>query len=482
MKRSNALILLVDDEENMCQFISLALQELGEVACAYDGEEALKRIADLDIDVIISDIDMPRLDGVKLLGILKQEQKVTTPVIMITGVGIRGLTSVQSAVHCMKLGAFDYLDKQDISLLRDVAKRALESRELLKNITDLDIKLDIPSPDGSSKKIIGVSKQIEEVFRNVAKLANTNVNVLIFGETGTGKEVIAQAIHYAGQRRKGPFVPINCAATPKDLLESELFGHEKGSFTGAFRTKRGKFELANGGTLFLDEVAEMDLNVQVKLLRVVQERVIERVGGLEFIPIDVRIIAATNQELEQAVKEGTFRKDLYYRLNVVPIYIPPLRERKDDIPPLIDYILCRECEAQGVTEEISISPQAMEVLKNYTWPGNVRELENVIARSIALRTGPVVQVEDLSLPQSNLDFKDYLKDMSLKDAAQRAECARILEVLKKTNWNKTQTAKILGISDRTLRYKLKNYNISHGNSKEALVEHPDSIGEAKLQR
>jgi transcriptional regulator with PAS, ATPase and Fis domain len=272
--------------------------------------------------------------------------------------------------------------------------------------------------------------------------------------------MVAQAIHYAGQRRSGPFVPINCAAIPKELLESELFGHERGSFTGAFRSKRGRFELANGGTFFLDEVSEMSLDIQVKLLRVLQERVIERVGGLKFIPIDVRIIAATNQDLEKAVKEGTFRQDLYYRLNVVPIYIPPLRERKDDIPPLVDYILSRESEAQCVTEKISFSPQSMEVIQNHDWPGNVREVENVIARSVALRTGPVIQVENLNLPQSNLDFRVYLEDTSLKDAAQRAECARILEVLQKTNWNKTQAAKILGISDRTLRYKLKNYNIS----------------------
>jgi two-component system response regulator AtoC len=378
---------------------------------------------------------------------------------MITGVGIHGLNSVQSAVHCMKLGAFDYLDKKDLEKLRDVVKRALESRELLKNVTGSK-ELDIPGPKGSSKKIIGVSKQLKEVFQKVMKLANTNVNVLISGETGTGKEMVAQAIHYAGQRRSSPFVPINCAAIPKELLESELFGHERGSFTGAFRRKRGRFELANGGTFFLDEVSEMSLDIQVKLLRVLQERVIERVGGLEFIPIDVRIIAATNQDLEKAVKEGTFRQDLYYRLNVVPIYIPPLRERKDDIPPLVDYILSRECEVQGVTEKISFSPQSMKVIQNHDWPGNVRELENVIARGVALRTGPVIQVENLNLPQSNLDFKAYLEDTSLKDAAQRAECARILEVLQKTNWNKTQAAKMLGISDRTLRYKLKNYNIS----------------------
>ena len=462
MKRGNTLILAVDNEEDMCQYISLALQWLGTVISASNGEEALKKIADLDIDVIISDIDMPRLDGAKLLEILKQEQKVTIPVIMITGVGMQGLNPVQSAVHCMKMGAFDYLDKQDISLetLRDVVKRALESRELLKNVTKSKLELEIPGPKGSSKKMIGSSKQIKEVFQNVMKLANTNVNVLISGETGTGKEMVAQAIHYAGQKRSGPFVPINCAAIPKELLESELFGHERGSFTGAFKTKRGKFELANGGTLFLDEVSEMNLESQVKLLRVLQELVIERVGGLEFIPIDVRIIAATNQDLEKAVKEGTFRQDLYYRLNVVPIYIPPLRERKDDIPPLVDYILSCESEAQGITEKISFSPQSLEAIKNHDWPGNIRELENVIARSVVLRTGPVIQVENLNLPQSNLDFKAYLEDTSLKDAAQRAECARILEVLQKTNWNKTQAAKILGISDRTLRYKLKNYNIS----------------------
>ena len=467
----NALILVIDDEENMSKFMLLALRELGKVICAYDGEAALKRIADLDIDVIISDIDMPRLDGAKLLEILKQEQKVTTPVIMITGVGISGLTPVQSAVHCMKLDAFDYLDKQDITLekLRGVVKRALESRKLLKNVTDLNLALDIPNPNGS-KEVIGVSKQIKEVFQKVMKLANTNVNVIIYGETGTGKEIVAQAIHYAGQRQKGPFVPINCAAIPKGLLESELFGHERGSFTGAFMTKPGKFELANGGTLFLDEIAGMDMDIQVKFLRVLQERVIERVGGLEFIPIDVRIIAATNQDLEEAVKKGVFREDLYYRLNVVPIYIPPLRERKDDIPPLIDYILRQECEAQDVTEEISVSPQAMEVLVNYDWPGNVRELENVIARSLVLRTEPVIRVENPDLPQSNLDFKDYFEDMSLKDAAQRAECARIIEVLQKTNWNKTQAANMLGITDRTLRYKLKNYNISCGNYKETLIQ------------
>ena len=471
MKRSNALILVVDDDESIYQFISLALHELGEVIYAGDGKEALEKIMSLDIDVIISDISMPRLDGEELLKILKQEQKVATPVIMITGVGIRDLTPVQSAVHCMKLGAFDYLDKQDLVELRGVVERALDSRELLKKIKKSALGVDIPNPNGSSKKMIGSSEELKEVFQKVMKLANTNINVLISGETGTGKEIIARAIHYSGQRQKEAFVPINCTATPKDLLESELFGHERGAFTGAFKSKRGRFELANGGTLFLDEVSEISLDIQVKLLRVLQERVIERVGGLEFIPIDVRIISASNQDLEEAAKKGTFRKDLYYRLNVVPIHIPPLRERKDDIPPLVDYILHRECETQGVTEDISISPQAMEALQNYNWPGNVRELENVIAASIALRTEPVIHVEDLNLPQSNpalersegSDSKDDLKDISLKNVAQQAERAHIIEVLQKTNWNKTRAAKILGISDRALRYKIKDYNISRGN-------------------
>ena len=256
--------------------------------------------------------------------------------------------------------------------------------------------VDIPNPNGSSKKMIGNSEELKEVFQKAMKLANTNINVLISGETGTGKEIIARAIHYSGQRQKGAFVPINCAATPKDLLESELFGHERGAFTGAFKSKRGRFELANGGTLFLDEVSEISLDIQVKLLRVLQERVIERVGGLEPIPIDVRIIAATNQEdLDKAIKKGTFREDLYYRLNVVPIYIPPLRKRKDDIPPLVDYILHCESEKQGIEEYISISPQAISALQNYDWPGNVRELEHVIERSIALRTGSIIQVEHL---------------------------------------------------------------------------------------
>ncbi|MBC8228694.1 sigma-54-dependent Fis family transcriptional regulator, partial [bacterium] len=280
----------------------------------------------------------------------------------------------------------------------------------------------------------------------------------------TGKAITAQAIHHLGHRQKRPFVPINCAAIPKELLESEMFGHEKGSFTGASETTPGKFELADGGTLFLDEVSKMSLDVQVKILRFLQERVIKRVGGLESIQIDVRIIAATNQEdLEKALKKGTFREDLYYRLNVVPINIPPLRKRKDDIPPLVDYILHRESKKQGVEEDISISPQAIEALQNYNWPGNVRELDNVIARSITLRTGSVIQVENLNLPKSNPDFEEYLQDMSLKDAAQRAERARIIEVLQQANWNKTKAAKILGISDRALRYKIKDYNISRGN-------------------
>jgi len=393
MSESNVLILVVDDDENIYQYISLALHELGEVIYTCDGEEALKKIEALDIDVITSDIARPGLDGMKLLKILKQEQKVATPVIMITGVGIHGLNPVQSAVRCIKLGAFDYLDKQDLVKLRDVVERALGSRELLKKMQDSDLEWE---SNGFSKKMVGNSEQIKEVYRKILELANMNVNVLIHGEKGTGKETVAQAIHHLGYRQKRPFVPINCAAIPKELLESEMFGHEKGSFTGASETTPGKFELADGGTLFLDEVSEMSVDVQVKLLRVLQERVKERVGGLEPIPIDVRIIAATNQEdLDKAIKKGTFREDLYYRLNVVPIYIPPLRKRKDDIPPLVDYILHCESEKQGIEEYISISPQAISALQNYDWPGNVRELEHVIERSIALRTGSIIQVEHL---------------------------------------------------------------------------------------
>lgn len=312
----------------------------------------------------------------------------------------------------------------------------------------------------SLPNIISVSDKMEEVIRVAVKVANTKATILLRGESGTGKELIARAIHYEGSRAKGPFIALNCAALPETLLEAELFGHEKGAFTGAYNTKPGRFELANGGTIFLDEIGDISQAIQAKLLRVIQEQTFERLGGTKPIKVDVRIIAATNRDLEKMVKEGKFREDLYYRLNVVPIFVPPLRERKEDIPPLIEHFLNKFGKEYG--KNIKISSSALEILKHYNWPGNVRELENTIERLIILTEKGVIDEDDIpsymkKTPQRQLGSMD--SSNSLIEDIENIERLRILEALRKTNFNKSKAARLLGITPRQIGYKIRKYNI-----------------------
>lgn len=454
---TDILALIVSNDEEIYRFSEKAIRDLGyNVITARNKQKALNTISNEDVDLIISDIQMPQLDGETLLEIVKRRMNLAMPVIIMNANGL-----VDTAVRCMKLGAFDYLNKNKTGekKIQDVVKKALADRILREDVTFSDGGLNIPHPEQPTK-LIGATEQIQEVFLKVARLANSDVSVLITGETGTGKELIVQAIHYTGRRKEGPFVIVNCAAIPETLLESELFGHERGTFTDAVDTKIGKFEHANKGTIFLDEMGEASSTIQVKLLRVLQDHVIERVGGLEPIHIDVRVIAATNADLEKSIQEKTFRQDLYYRLNVVTIHIPPLRERKQDIPDLAKYLLRQQCEAQGVAEELEISSEALDALIHYDWPGNIRELDNVITRCVALREDTVIHAHDLNLPGRHPNLKSGLPGMSLKEVVQMAERSKITEVLQQTNGNKSRAARLLNISYRTLLYKVKEYQIS----------------------
>ncbi|RKY04398.1 two-component system response regulator [Candidatus Poribacteria bacterium] len=323
--------------------------------------------------------------------------------------------------------------------------------------------IELPSKGGKRRALVGASPAFRRALELARKVAESDVTVMILGETGTGKELLARFIHFNSRRRSKPFVAVHCASIPETLLESELFGYEPGAFTGATRRKIGKFELADGGTLFLDEIGDMPLSMQVKLLRALQEREIERVGGLETIPVDVRVIAATNKNLLEEVRKGSFRNDLYYRLSTVPIYLPPLRERREDIPLLVEYFIREISEELGV--EVSVSEEAMEMLMEYPWPGNVRELENVVQRAVVLQTDGVIRPEHLWLSEGNpmrleieaMGGEGRITD--LKSAAKEAEKRAIIRALIANRWNKTKAAKQLGISYRALMYKIKEYGI-----------------------
>lgn len=380
-------ILIVDDEDSVCQMLRDVLEDEGyRVEIALDGHEALRKMKSLDVDAVLLDIRMPGLDGMQVLK-LAQEAGITVPVVLITAYG-----TTETAIQAMKLGAFDYVLKPfNIEELLMTIKKAVEMERLASELAALRQELSDQVPP---EEMIGRSPVMQEVYKSIGKVADSNVTVLILGESGTGKELVARAIHRNSRRHQGPFVKINCAAIPENLLESELFGYEKGAFTGALTRKLGKFELAHRGTIFLDEISEIKPATQAKLLRVLQEKEFERVGGTDTIKVDVRILAATNKNLEEMVREGLFREDLYFRLNVVSIVLPPLRERREDIPLLVDHFLKKY--ASELQKEIKgFSPEALKLLKEYDWPGNVRELRNVCERAVVMAAGPVILPEDL---------------------------------------------------------------------------------------
>ncbi len=451
-------VLLVEDKESMAQMLRETLASEGyETVIARDGAEGIMQIGENRFDLVLSDLKLPKRDGIEVLRASKAENPLT-PVIIMTAHG-----SVDIAVTAMKEGAFDFITKPfDTDHLLLLIRRALEAQRLrAENILlrdELALKFGAP-------KIIGKSAVIMEVAQKVQKVAAAKTTVLLLGESGTGKELFARAIHNLSPRASYPFVPINCAAIPRALLESELFGHEKGAFTGADARKIGKFELADKGTIFLDEIAEMDLSLQAKLLRVIQEGEIERVGGLRSVAIDVRIVAASNRDIEKAIEEKLFREDLFYRLNVFPLTIPPLRERKDDIRLLVEFFIEKYCKELN-TPLKSISREALETLTDYPWKGNVRELENCIERAIILCDGEMITADHITLNErlifestlGNLPMDGPL-DETVKEATRIAETRRIVRALRDTGGNKTRAAELLSISYKTLFTKIKDYNI-----------------------
>ncbi len=451
-------VLVVEDKESMARMLKETLESEGyRSIIARDGAEGIRLLKENHVDLVLSDLKLPRKDGIEVLKVSKAENPAT-PVIVMTAFG-----TVETAVAAMKEGAFDFITKPfDTDHLLLLIKRALETQRLRAENTLL--KEELASKYGSPR-IIGKSKGIEEVAQKIRKVAPGKTTVLLLGESGTGKELFARAIHNLSPRNGEPFVPINCAAIPRELLESDLFGHEKGAFTGADTRKTGKFELADKGTIFLDEIAEMDLPLQAKLLRVLQEGEIERVGGVGAIKIDVRVVAATNKDIERAVEERLFREDLFYRLNGFPILIPPLRERKDDIPLLADCFISKYRVELGSGVK-GITDRAMELLADYPWKGNVRELENCIERAMILCDGDRITEDHLSLSrQFSLEssLKNLPMDGALEDAAKEAtriaETERIRRALKETKGNKSRAAELLRVSYKTLLTKIKDYGI-----------------------
>ncbi len=455
--RDMALVLVVDDEKNMRRVVSAHLQKAGYDAIeAEDGASAIELIRKNKPDCIISDMKMPGMSGMELMAVILKIDK-DLPVVMLTAHG-----TVETAVQAIKLGAFDYLEKPfDKNHLNAVVARALKSRELSQK------------EPSNSAAISSQNERMQALLDMVDRVAVSPTTVLITGESGTGKELIARRLHEQSDRAKKPYIRINCAAIPSGLVESELFGHEKGAFTGAISSKPGRFELADKGTLFLDEVAAIPLETQVKLLRAIQEQEFERVGGVRSTKVDARIIAAANVDLKEEVGRGTFREDLYYRLNVVHLKIPPLRERPEDIRDLVDTFIHRFNKklSRGVK---SISPQAYARLRAYDWPGNIRELENAIERAVLLARGDEIAESDLpeeaagrvlpSAPRQETPLGD-LKEAS-RDAAVRVEIEMIVAALKKTGGNVTQAAKLLGLSRKGLQIKMREYELDrkqHGD-------------------
>jgi DNA-binding NtrC family response regulator len=446
-------ILVVDDEKSMCQFLSIMLRKEGyQITAVNTGKKAIEAIKNQRYDVVLSDIRMSGMDGIEVLKEIKAMDP-TVPVVIMTA-----YASQKTAIEAVNQGAFHYLIKHAKNdEIKMVVRNALDMKRVRQENQLLKKQLKKTS---DLKTIIGKSEEMEKVFKMVDKVADTDSTVLIYGESGTGKELIARAIHYRSQRNNGPFVSINCGALPENLLESELFGHVKGSFTGAIKDKEGLFKVAQGGTFFLDEVGETSPTIQVKLLRVLQEREVIPVGGTNPIRVDVRLIAATNADLEKAIEKENFRPDLYYRLNVIPVHLPPLRKREDDIPLLVDYFLKKYNDNLVPEKQKGVTKEAIEVLVNYEWPGNVRELENVIERAVILEDSRNITVS--ALPDK-LRRRETSSQRLITDKAQvtleELEREYLIKVLNDTNWQKKKASAILGINASTLYRKIQRYGL-----------------------
>jgi two-component system, NtrC family, nitrogen regulation response regulator GlnG len=469
-------ILVADDEDSVRWVLVKALEGAGHTVVQADGGRlAMTRLAEQAVDLAFIDLRMPDLDGLSVLT-QSREAGVATPIVIVTA-----QNTMDNAIEAMKRGAYDYIAKPfNIDEVRAVASRALEMSRLSTDLHRLERELRGRFEVGVA--IVGNSSAMQEIYKAVGRVANTDATVLIQGESGTGKELIAKVIHYHSARWSGPFIAINCSAIPRELLESELFGHERGAFTGATEQRAGKFELAQGGTVLLDEIADMPLELQAKLLRVLQEREVTRLGGREVVKVDCRILAATNQSLERAAKQQRFREDLFFRLNVVPIQVPPLRERRSDIPALVTFFLAKINREMG-TSISALSSEARDMLIRHNWPGNVRELENTLVRAAVLAAGPTLMPRDLVLAAQEptpamygdmsleeivrLKLREYFRqtgDVEPSDLyaliIERIERPLIELTLERTGGNQLQAAAILGINRNTLRKKIAALKIT----------------------
>lgn len=458
-----ASLLIVEDDEGSRLFLQNVFKKTRyQVDASADGEEAIKKIRTNEYDIILTDLDLGNLSGIDILKEAKL-QNYSPEVVVITAYG-----TVESAVEAIKLEAFDYLLKPvDSKRVVLAVNNALERKRLRSEVISLRNQL---GKRYSRENIIAESSKMRRLLDLIDHICETDSTVLIDGESGTGKELVAKAIHYGSSRAGKPFIPVNCAALPESLLESELFGHVKGAFTGAIRDKKGLFEEAHSGTILLDEIGDMPLTIQVKFLRVLEERKIRRVGGNQIINIDVRIIAATNRDLKDLMKEGKFREDLFYRLNVIPVTIPPLCERKEDIAPLTNHFL-EIYSANMKKETVVFIPETLEILKHYDWPGNVRELENLVERVVALSKKSVIKPSDLALVfqfdgkksadlAEDFDERDLSKIFTLLEQEYREkEREYIVRALEENNYNQSQAARTLGISRQTIWAKMKKYGI-----------------------
>ncbi len=442
---AKALVMIVDDEEGIRESLSQIMEDDYDTVTASSGEEAVRIAKETAPDLVLLDIWMDSMDGIQTLQLLK-ESHPDVPVIMISG-----HANIENAIKATRMGAYDLLEKPlSLEKVLLTAQRALEKKSL--EIENRELK------ENFSRKwrIVGSSAKIKQVVAQVQMAGASNGRVLILGESGSGKELVAQLLHQNSPRHDGPFVEVNCAAIPQELIESELFGHEKGSFTGAFERKQGKFELADKGTLFLDEIGDMSLQTQAKVLRVIETQEFQRVGGSKVIKVDVRIISATNKDLAEEVKKGAFREDLFFRLNVIPIRVPALRERAEDIPALVDHFLDLFAAEYGQQKK-EITPEALKALQNYSWPGNIRELKNVLERQVIMTPSKTINKVDIIAADS--PRSDYFFLTVLKDARDAFEKDFIIRKLEENSWNVSRTAELLDIERSNLHRKIKAYDI-----------------------
>jgi two-component system response regulator AtoC len=451
-------ILVADDDASIRSLLKQLLSDEGySVVEATTGTEVVEKVKDVNPDLVIMDVRMPELDGIEALSKLKVSSPKTSVLIM-TAFG-----SSNNAIRAMELGAFDYITKPfELDKISHTVKRVIEYRDLA---SEVQVLRDEISSLVQTERIVGNSPAMQEVYKTVGKVAKADATVLITGESGTGKELVAEALHYNSNRRSGPIVKVSCAALPETLLEAELFGHEKGSFTGAMTQRRGRFEMADKGTIFLDEIGEMSLPMQTKLLRVLQERKIERVGSSLPIKVDIRIICATNKDLQRQVEQQKFRDDLFYRLNVINIHMPPLRDRKEDIPALVEHFLAKH-RYSATAQPAAISEEALKRLMEYEWPGNVRELENVVERAVVLSRGQIITSRELPFGDHEAgEHEDEggdevsVEKSYFKKAVAQFEKDMIMKALRDANGNRSKAAEMLGIYRRLLYAKIKEYGL-----------------------